>query len=139
MYGKCRIGGRLPEYELPETSLKTQIHSLAKALAVDAIEDADIDLMGQSNADKWRTGCIMANIYGVQEIRHETAGKLRLLKQMPHVVCSLICLDYGIRGHISAASGASVAGAVAIGDAYRLIRDGYMDRILVGGLDYNCN
>jgi len=58
---------------------------------------------------------------------------------MPHVVCSLICLDYNIRGHISAASGASVAGAVAIGDAYRLIRDGYMDRVLVGGLDYNCN
>lgn len=58
---------------------------------------------------------------------------------MPHVVASLISLDYGIRGYVAAAGGASVAGAIAIGDAYRLIRDGYMDRVLVGGLDYNCN
>lgn len=28
---------------------------------------------------------------------------------------------------------------MGIGAAYRLIRDGYMDRVLVGGLDYNCN
>jgi 3-oxoacyl-[acyl-carrier-protein] synthase II len=28
---------------------------------------------------------------------------------------------------------------MAIGEAYRLIKDGYMDRVIVGGLDYNCN
>lgn len=42
-------------------------------------------------------------------------------------------------GHISAPAGASVGGMMAMGEAFRLIRDGYMDRILVGGLDYNCN
>jgi hypothetical protein len=41
--------------------MKTKVHSLAKALAVDALEDAKIDLAGQSNRDKWRTGCIVAN------------------------------------------------------------------------------
>lgn len=45
MHGKCRIGGRLPDYDLPETSLKSKIHSLAKALAIDVIEDANIDLI----------------------------------------------------------------------------------------------
>jgi 3-oxoacyl-(acyl-carrier-protein) synthase len=45
MHGECRIGGRLPDYDLPETSLKSNIHSLAKALAVDVIEDAKIDLI----------------------------------------------------------------------------------------------
>jgi 3-oxoacyl-[acyl-carrier-protein] synthase II len=75
----------------------------------------------------------------VQEIRHETAGKLRLVKQMPHVVASSLAMEYGIRGHVSAPAGASVGGAMAMGEAFRLIRDGYMDRILVGGLDYNCN
>ena len=45
-YGKCRIGGRLPDYKLPETSLNSKIHSLAKALAIDVIKDADIDLLG---------------------------------------------------------------------------------------------
>ena len=40
MHGGCRIGGRLPEYDLPETSMKSKIHSLAKALVVDLFEDA---------------------------------------------------------------------------------------------------
>lgn len=139
MFGHCQIGGRLPEYNLPHTSLKSKIHSLAKALAVDCIEDAKIDLVGQSDRDKWRTGCLLANQYGVQEIRHETAGKLRLIKQMPHVVSSAIAMDYEIRGTTGSPAGASVGGMMAIGQAYRLIRDGYMDRMLVGGLDFNCN
>lgn len=60
--------------------MKSKVHSLAKALAVDALDDAKIDLLAQSSRDKWRTGCIIANQYGVQDIRHETAGKLRLVK-----------------------------------------------------------
>lgn len=139
MFGHCRIGSRMPDYKLPETSLNSKIHSLAKALAVDVIEDADIDLAGQSDRDSWRTGCLLANQYGVQEIRHEDAGKLRLVKQMPHVVSSMIAMDYKIRGLTGAPSGSSVAGLMAIGQAFRLIRDGYMDRMIVGGLDYNCN
>jgi 3-oxoacyl-(acyl-carrier-protein) synthase len=94
MTGPCRIGGRLPDYDLPETSFKTKIHSLAKALAIDVVEDAQIDLINQSDKDKWRTGCLLANQYGVQEIRHETAGKLRLVKQMPHVVSSTVAMDF---------------------------------------------
>ena len=61
------------------------------------------------------------------------------MKQMPHVVASTIAMEYEIMGHVSAPSGASVGGAMAMGEAFRLIRDGYMDRVLVGGLDYNCN
>jgi 3-oxoacyl-(acyl-carrier-protein) synthase len=60
-YGKCRIGGRMPDYDMPETTLKTKIHSLAKALAIDVLEDAKIDLLAQSDRDKWRTGCLLAN------------------------------------------------------------------------------
>lgn len=119
--------------------MKSKVHSLAKALAEDCLDDAKIDLLGQTRAAKWRTGCIIANQYGVQDIRHETAGKLRLVKQMPHVVSSTLALDYEIRGHTGSPSGASVAGMMAIGAAYRLIRDNYMDRVLVGGLDFNCN
>lgn len=58
---------------------------------------------------------------------------------MPHIVASMIGIDYDIRGHVAATCGASVSGAMAIGEAYRLIRDGYMDRIIVGGVDLNCN
>ena len=37
------------------------------------------------------------------------------------------------------AMGRPAGSAAAIGEAYRLIRDGYMDRVLVGGLDFNCD
>lgn len=58
---------------------------------------------------------------------------------MPHVVSSMIALEYGIRGQNGSPAGASVGSAMAIGEAYRLIKDGYMDRVIVGGLDFNCN
>ncbi len=58
---------------------------------------------------------------------------------MPHVVSSMIAMDYKIRGLTGSPSGASVGSLMAIGQAFRLIRDGYMDRMIVGGLDYNCN
>ena len=58
---------------------------------------------------------------------------------MPHVVSSMIALDYGIRGYTGSPAGASVGSAIAIGEAFRLIRDGYMDRIIVGGVDFNTN
>jgi hypothetical protein len=44
MHGHCRIGSRMPDYVLPETSMNSKIHSLAKALAIDVVEDAQIDL-----------------------------------------------------------------------------------------------
>jgi 3-oxoacyl-[acyl-carrier-protein] synthase II len=49
----------------------------------------------------------------------------------------MLCVDLGIKGYSGSASCASVASAVALGDAYRLIAHGYMDRILYGGVDYN--
>ena len=51
----------MPDYELPETSLHSKIHSLAKALAIDVIADAQVDLANQSDRDSWRTGCLLAN------------------------------------------------------------------------------
>jgi len=65
--------------------------------------------------------------------------KLRLIKQMPHMLPAVIAIEHGIRGHVSAPSAASAGSAQAIGEAYRLIKDGYMDWVLVGGLDFNCD
>ena len=55
------------------------------------------------------------------------------------MVPALIAIEYGIKGHISAPSASSAGSALALGEAYRLIRDGYMDKVLVGGLDFNCD
>jgi hypothetical protein len=41
--------------------MKSLVHSLAKGLAIDVLEDAGVDLLAQSDYDKWRTGCLIAN------------------------------------------------------------------------------
>ena len=59
--------------------------------------------------------------------------------QMPHIVPSTIAMQYKLRGHISAPSLSSGAGLSALGTAFRLIKDGHQDAIIVGGMDYNVN
>ena len=48
-------------------------------------------------------------------------------------------MTHGFKGHVSASSMASAGGAIAIGEAFRLVKHGHVDRILTGGLDYNIN
>ena len=48
-------------------------------------------------------------------------------------------MEHGIKGHVSASSMASAGGSIAIGEAYRLVKHGIVDRIIAGGLDYNVN
>lgn len=55
------------------------------------------------------------------------------------MVCAVVSIEHGIKGHLSAPNASSAGSAAALGEAYRLIRDGYMDRVLVGGLDFNCD
>ena len=43
------------------------------------------------------------------------------------MVAALVSIEHGIKGHISAPNASSAGSAAAIGEAYRLIRDGYMD------------
>jgi 3-oxoacyl-[acyl-carrier-protein] synthase II len=52
---------------------------------------------------------------------------------------AIVAMKYGVKGWVSGSSMASAGGAVAIGEAFRMIKSGYMDRVLVGGLDLNVN
>ena len=58
---------------------------------------------------------------------------------MNHVLSALVAMEHVIKGHVSASSMASAGGAIAIGEAYRLVKHGYADRVIAGGLDYNVN
>ena len=75
----------------------------------------------------------------MQEVNEQDGGKLRLIKQMNHLLPAQIAMEHGLRGHVSATSMASAGGAIAIGEAYRLVKHGIVDRIIAGGLDYNVN
>jgi len=65
--------------------------------------------------------------------------KLRLLKTMNHMVPSLLAIDNKITGPLSSTSTASASGAIAIGESYRMIKHGYADAMITGGVDYNLN
>ena len=83
---------------------------------------------------------MFANQYGVQEVSPgEDAGKLRLIKQMNHMLSAQVAMDHGFKGQVSGTSMASAGGAIAIGEAFRLIKHGYADKVLAGGFDYNVN
>lgn len=96
---------------------------------------AKIDL-DKLNRD--RVGIILGNQFGAME-NYMKSDKLRLLKTMNHMVSALIAIQHQIHGHCSAASTASSSGAVAIGEAYRLIKHGYQDMMIAGGVDFNLN
>lgn len=56
---------------------------------------------------------------------------------MNHVVPSMMAMEHGIKGHVGMTTMASAGGAIAIGEAYRLVKHGYCERIVAGGLDFN--
>jgi len=106
------------------------------ALSRQTIEDAKLPPLNEEQ--RYKFGCIIANQNGV--VSELLPGdKLKFIKKMPHMVPALVSIEHGIKGHISAPSASSAGSATAIGEAYRLIKDGYMERVLVGGLDFNCD
>ena len=87
----CKIGGPLSTdvfdpADYP-TSLGYRINSLASALASMTLTDSQLNFKALTESDLRRTGILIANQYGVQEVGEE-AGKLRLIKQMNHVICA---------------------------------------------------
>jgi len=55
------------------------------------------------------------------------------------MVASVMAMEHQIKGWVGQTSMASAGGVCALGESFRLIRDGYMDRMIVGGLDLNVN
>lgn len=66
----------------------------------------------------------------------ENASRLRpmtVLMVMPNAAASHIAMEYRLKGPVVTFSVACASSAIAIGEAYRLIRDGYADVMLAGG------
>lgn len=73
--------------------------------------------------------------------KHVLGQKLRgpwrysLPMLIPNALPAQIAIKYGLHGECKAVATACAAGTMAIGDAYRLIRDGELDVVLTGGVD----
>jgi 3-oxoacyl-[acyl-carrier-protein] synthase II len=54
---------------------------------------------------------------------------------IPNAIAAQAAIKYGLRGECKAVATACAAGTMAIGDAYRLVRDGDLDLVITGGVD----
>lgn len=59
--------------------------------------------------------------------------------KMNYMIPSSLAYTYGLSGANQVVCFACAAGSMAIGDAFRLIRHGYMNHMIAGGADYSCN
>jgi 3-oxoacyl-[acyl-carrier-protein] synthase II len=54
---------------------------------------------------------------------------------IPNAIPAQVAIKFGLRGECKAVATACASGTMAIGDAFRLIRDGELDLVVCGGVD----
>jgi 3-oxoacyl-[acyl-carrier-protein] synthase II len=115
----------------------------ALACARMALEDARLDPAGE---DRDAIGCFVGSALGGAAFAEEQhavflAQGIRRIK--PTLALAVFCgaascniaIDFDLRGPSSANSDSCASGAIAIGHAFRLVRDGYADVMLAGGIE----
>jgi 3-oxoacyl-[acyl-carrier-protein] synthase II len=71
----------------------------------------------------------------VQLLQKDMVGAMTLLKMLPNGPASQISMRHGLKGECLTYSIACSSSAAAIGNALRMIRHGYLDQALVGGVE----
>jgi len=144
---RVRIGGEVRDWSvegyIEEKDVKRfdRFVQFAYVAGVDAVTDSGIDF---SREDPWRCGVVMGSgIGGLEtiEIQHE-----RLLSKGPSKVSAFtipklignaasaqLAIQYCMRGPNQVVVTACASATNAIGDAYKLIRDGESDVLITGG------
>ncbi len=144
-----QIAGEIPDFD-PERWLERRDHKKTDrfiqyglAAATMAMEDADL-VVDEALAP--RAGCIVGvGIGGLETIEHTMrtyleSGPRRLSpffipKLIGNLAPGWISMRFGLRGPNYAATSACASGTHAIGEAFRAIRDGYMDCAIAGGAE----
>ena len=120
-----------------------RVGQLGLAAAIDAVNDAAI---AEGSVDPARCGVIVGTgVGGLQT--HEDQERIYIEKgamrvspmfvpmMMPNAAAALVALQYGFTGPNLCVTTACAAGAHAIGEGMRLIRDGSSDLVIVGGAE----
>jgi 3-oxoacyl-(acyl-carrier-protein) synthase len=120
-----------------------RVSQLAVVAALDAVRHAGLDVdmpFGDQTGVYLGTGA-----GGAESLEHAYAkffgagGEKKKLLTVPaamlHAPASQIALRLGVRGECQTYSTACSSAAVAIGEAYRRIKDGYMQTAIAGGAD----
>ncbi len=130
------VGGHFTRLQLLDLDRLSQLALMAAQQALDA---AALPLpLGEQAGVFFGTGA-----GGVETLEHAFGGffgrpderqkLLAILSAMPHAPASQVALRHGALGECQTYSTACSSSAVAIGEAFRRIRDGYLDLALAGG------
>jgi 3-oxoacyl-[acyl-carrier-protein] synthase II len=120
-----------------------RVGQLGLAAAIDAVVDAGL---ADASIDPARCGVIVGTGVGglktheEQERIYIEKGAMRVSPMfvpmmMPNATAALVALQYGFTGPNLCVTTACAAGAHAIGEGMRLIRDGSSDVVIVGGTE----
>ena len=144
---RVRIGGEIRDWsvegyiESKDVKRFDRFVQFAQVAGVNAVADSGIDF---SKYDPWRCGVVIGSgIGGLEtiEIQHD-----RLLSKGPSKVSAFtipklignaasaqLAIHHGLRGPNQVVVTACASATNAIGDAYKLVRDGEVDAIITGG------
>lgn len=102
-----------------------------------SLEDVDPDRVGVVLGTGIGGVSTVEESHAVHARGERLRGSLRYAVPMliPNAAPAQIAIKYGLRGECKAVTTACASGTMAIGDAYRLLRDGELDVVLAGGVD----
>lgn len=107
-----------------------------------AFEDAAFSPSGDDgDFGIWVGSALGGAAYGEEQNRNLIARGIKAvhpllaLSVFPAAACCNIAIQFGIHGPTVSNSNSCAAGAVAIGDAFRAVRSGYVRRALAGGVE----
>jgi 3-oxoacyl-[acyl-carrier-protein] synthase II len=126
-----------------QVSSMDRVNQFASAAASQAWKDSALSLDAK---EKERVGvyigCSMGGVNTIEDLYDQlfkhNADKVRpltLLMAMNNASASHISIEYGLSGPCLTLSTACASSANAIGEAFRQVKDGYVDVMLAGGTD----
>ncbi len=145
----CQIAGEVRDFDPAAYMNGKQMRRLdrysqfALACARMALDDARLDL-AEENRDA--IGCFVGSALGgaaFAEEQHNVFLTEGIRRIKPTLALSVfggaascnIAIEFDLRGPSSANSDSCASGAIAIGEAFRTVRDGYADVMLAGGVE----
>ncbi|HET7831619.1 MAG TPA: beta-ketoacyl-[acyl-carrier-protein] synthase family protein [Gallionella sp.] len=142
-----RVGAPVGGFDPTSHFSKIQLTSIerfsqfALVAADQAVQDAQLEI---SEAEQVRAGVCMGSCLGGASTLEDgyveiflrdypRVKPLSVLLSMNNAAASHVSIKYGLRGHNVTYATACSSSAIALGEAYRLIKHGYMDVMLAGG------
>lgn len=146
---RCRVAGEVREFDAAafvdaKRQRRLDRYALfAVACARMALDDARLDL---TDGDRDAAGCFVGSALGgaaFAEEQHTVFLAEGPRRVKPSLALAVFCgaascniaIEHGLRGPSSANSDSCASAAIAIGNAFRAVRDGYADVMLAGGVE----